>query len=384
MPAQTGCTDPQALNFNTTAIQNDGSCEYPFTSFFPADITRLPGDIPECSGMQFFNDQLWAINDSGDGPFLYQLDLPSRDFLRKVFVKNAANIDWEDLAQDSLHLYAGDFGNNNGNRRDLKIYKIKKSELNRDSVSSEKIEFTWEDQDDFSTRLRAHNFDCEAFFHYRDSLYLWSKNWLDGQTRLYVLPDIPGTYAARKIAQLDTKGMVAAADINPSGEIVVLLGYTTIGQTFFWTLFDFKEREFLSGNKRRFSFSNPTFAQAEAATFRDTFGGFFGSEAYLVFEPLMGTFDLSTWVKSDISLVELVENQFIKIYPNPFQSAFTIENDAAIEDFKIINALGLKMDEKANIPPGTHYFPMNNLPAGVYFLKGEIVGKTFRYKIQKH
>ena len=102
MPAQTGCTDPQALNFNTTAIQNDGSCEYPFTSFFPVDITRLPGEIPECSGMQFFNDQLWAINDSGDGPFLYQLDLPSRSFLRKVFVKNAANIDWEDLDRKSV------------------------------------------------------------------------------------------------------------------------------------------------------------------------------------------------------------------------------------------------------------------------------------------
>lgn len=54
----------------------------------------------ECSGIDtsLLNDNsLWAINDSGDDPFLYAMGIDGRD-LGRVKIDGAINRDWEDLA----------------------------------------------------------------------------------------------------------------------------------------------------------------------------------------------------------------------------------------------------------------------------------------------
>jgi hypothetical protein len=42
----------------------------------------------------------------------------------KTLKVNAKNTDWEALTNDGNNFYIGDFGNNDGSRRDLTIYKV--------------------------------------------------------------------------------------------------------------------------------------------------------------------------------------------------------------------------------------------------------------------
>ena len=54
----------------------------------------------ECSGIDtslLHDELLWAINDSGDEPFLYAMGIDGRD-LGRVRIDGAINRDWEDLA----------------------------------------------------------------------------------------------------------------------------------------------------------------------------------------------------------------------------------------------------------------------------------------------
>ena len=86
---------------------------------------NLPNSISETSGLLFYNGKLITHNDSGDAANLYELDTIRGNITRTITISNATNSDWEDITQDDTHIYIGDFGNNsNGNRQDLKIYKI--------------------------------------------------------------------------------------------------------------------------------------------------------------------------------------------------------------------------------------------------------------------
>lgn len=89
---------------------------------------ELPNEIEETSGLLFFNGKLITHNDSGDGPNLYEIDTLSGAISRVITITNATHIDWEDISQDDTYIYIADIGNNNGNREDLKIYKVLKSD----------------------------------------------------------------------------------------------------------------------------------------------------------------------------------------------------------------------------------------------------------------
>ena len=80
-------------------------------------FVTLDPQLKEVSGIEFDKrGRLWAINDSGDGPFLYQVDDKGK-VQRRVQVVNAKNIDWEDMTQNEFgHFFLGDFGNNDNLR----------------------------------------------------------------------------------------------------------------------------------------------------------------------------------------------------------------------------------------------------------------------------
>ena len=100
----------------------------------------LPPLLYESSGVIFFNNKLISHNDSGNENKLYEIDTISGEVVRTITIDNANNIDWEDIAQDASSIYIGDIGNNNGNRTDLKIYKISKTEyLSANNVNAEII-----------------------------------------------------------------------------------------------------------------------------------------------------------------------------------------------------------------------------------------------------
>ena len=260
-----GCPDPAANNYNKTATKNDGSCTYIDISTKPTFNANLDAKLNETSGLIWWNNQVWTHNDSGGEPALYAIDTATGKVVKKVIIKNATNIDWEDIAQDDTYIYIGDIGNNvNGNRRDLKVYKVKKSDvISNTTVKAAIINFSYNDQTDFTPTGSNHtNFDCEALLAYGTSLFLFSKDWVDNKTRLYKLPKKPGTYKAIDIGELNVQGLITGAEIIANKRVIVLTGYNSLVSPFIYLLYDFTDNQFFAANKRKVSISQ-SFLQAE-------------------------------------------------------------------------------------------------------------------------
>lgn len=220
--------------------------------------TKLSKVIEETSGLAQIEGTFWTHNDSGGEPALYQFDPHSGDVLRTVVFKGAENKDWEDITTDSSYVYVGNFGNNFGNRKDLKIYKARISDLlTQDEVEVEEIAFSYPDQESFFNGY-GHNHDCESVIAYRDSLYLFSKNWQDMRTKLYSLPKKPGSYVANMISSGDARGTLTAAALSEDQSRLFLLGYNPGDgfDPFVWTVTDWTGSDFLSGKMDRKNITN--------------------------------------------------------------------------------------------------------------------------------
>jgi hypothetical protein len=258
--AQSGCTDPQATNYNSSVKINDGSCAYPVTMLETTLKVNIPS-VSENSGIEWINGSLYTFGDSGNPPAIFKLDTITGNIKQTIKVTNYENTDWEDITADADNLYIGDFGNNDGLRKDLRILKIVKSQFINDtnakvSVTAEVINFSYADQTSFKKDKNT-NFDCEAFISFGDSLYLFTKNRGDFKTRVYNLSKTPGTYKVSPYTNYNVNGKITGADYNPTTKEVVLVGYMNGSKSsFIWYLNDFKGTNFFSGNKRRLEIGN--------------------------------------------------------------------------------------------------------------------------------
>lgn len=323
--AQLGCTDQLANNYDASAMVNDGSCEYSTTNYSLNEIAILPTQIIETSGLAFFDNQLWTQNDAGNEDKIYQIDTTDGTILNTVIIANSNNEDWEDLAEDDTHLYIGDFGNNDGDRMDLKVYKVLKSQLASGIATAEVIEFSFSDQIDFTPSNNSTDYDCEAFFYHNDSLHLFSKNWVDQQTRHYVMPSEPGIYIAQLRESMDVQGLITGADISADG-VVALIGYNFSGVNIVWFCFDYQGTDFFSGNKRKISLGLALDnSQTEAITFREGGYGYVSSEQFASLDAKLLSFYSDQWtIGMSTSLNGLDEKEPFKVFPNPFSENVNI------------------------------------------------------------
>jgi hypothetical protein len=260
-----GCPDPAANNYNDSATVNDGSCTYNNASVTPVLKSDLSTTVNETSGLLWWNNQVWTHNDSGGEIDLYTIDSTTGNIIKTIALSKGNNVDWEDIAQDDKFFYVGDFGNNkNGNRTNLRIYRVKKSELKTLTIVKPSIiKFSYSDQTDFTPKGSNNtNFDCEALIAYGDSLFLFSKDWVDNKTRLYKLPKLPGTYVAQNISELNVGGLVTGAEVIPAKKVIVLTGYNSVLSPFFYLLYDFAGNHFFDANKRKVTI-NQGFLQME-------------------------------------------------------------------------------------------------------------------------
>ncbi len=322
-----GCTDPRANNFDPAAQINDGSCTYNITVYNPPFRFLLPDEVDETSGLIFYAGGVWTMNDSGGEPVIYKLDTVTGSVVQRIRIKNASNVDWEDITQDSNYIYVGDFGNNSGLRDDLCIYKIKKSDIppaGDKSVASEKISFTYEDYIKPSGKRRENNFDCEAFFAAGDSLYLFSKDWQDQHTRMYRLTKTAGSDTARLMYRFNSVGLVTGADINREAKEVVLIGYTLNSWVpFMWILWDYADNRFFSGNKRRIDMLNVTATQTEGICYVNGKKGVISSEGNSLFTQTMYNFSTAPWTDKAYAGIEQhkLPEVSVKIFPNPLKKS---------------------------------------------------------------
>jgi len=301
-----GCTDPLSKNFNPKATQNDGSCLYVSSKIKPETTLKLSDSLNETSGLIAFNNLLWTQNDGTDKTIygINHLGL----IKQKISLKKTKNNDWEEISQDSTHLYIGDFGNNyKGNRTDLKILKIEKKSFLSNNPKIDTISFSYSNQTNFiENKVNTTNFDCEAFIVTQSNIYLFTKQWQQNKTGVYVLPKNPGTHIAQLKETINVEGLITGATYLSSKKLIVLCGYSKTMQPFLYLLYDYTKSDFLSGNKRKISISLP-FHQIEGITTQDGLHYYLTNEA-LIKKPILNIhqkihlFDLSPYLQSYLQL----------------------------------------------------------------------------------
>ncbi len=123
-------------------------------------VNSLGSNLIESSGLLYLNGKLITHTDSGGETALYEIDTATGLENRKVYISIVSNIDWEDITSEQNNIYIGDFGNNQGNRTNLRIYKIALQDYwTKDTVEADTLTFDDSDQADFSTTPFTTNFD---------------------------------------------------------------------------------------------------------------------------------------------------------------------------------------------------------------------------------
>ncbi len=217
-------------------------------------LSRLPKVLKENSGIETIqkDSTVWVINDSGNKAHLYQVGFDGK-MRRELRVKQAGNKDWEELTKDQdNNLYIGDFGNNDNTRKDLTIYKVPNPEtIKGEDIKAEKITFEYPEQKKFPPKKKERYYDAEAFFYYRGSLYIFTKNRskpFDGISFLYKIPARKGHHKAERIGQYafctdEDSCRITAAAISPDEKTVALLGHDRV-----WLFSGFRDDRFFGAD----------------------------------------------------------------------------------------------------------------------------------------
>lgn len=197
-------------------------------------------EITESSGIAASKCQenvLWTHNDSGDGPFIYAIDLQGRH-LGTWKIPNVSNFDWEDIAtfrnkDGTCFIYIGEIGNNRRRRAESEIFRITEPLIEGAGGSNrrkpvitpkaEKLRFVYPDVRQDAEALLVHPTSGE--------IYVISK-LLTGAAGVYSVQadfDSPNAILAKKIGELSLpavpNGLVTGGDISPDGRRVVVSDY---------------------------------------------------------------------------------------------------------------------------------------------------------------
>ncbi|OUR94543.1 hypothetical protein A9Q87_02600 [Flavobacteriales bacterium 34_180_T64] len=234
-------------------------------------IADLSKSLKEVSGMEKTSksEMIWMVNDAGNSPKLFGVN--SKGKIKKVLNINAKNNDWEDLTSDPQgNLYIGDFGNNLSNRTNLAVLKVKQSDLKSDSlVNIERISFRYPSQIKIPSKKKNRYFDCEAFFFFNDSLFLFTKSRVKtdfGTTSLYKIPAKQGQHIAEYVDSFTScpkmKCWITSADISDDGKTAALLSPKSV-----WLFTNFSSGNFLNGNTKEIPLRHNS--QLESIFFKD-------------------------------------------------------------------------------------------------------------------
>ena len=200
----------------------------------------LSDSLNENSGLDFFNNRLFTINDGGNSSEFFEINKQTGK-IKNVFRTNLINKDWEAITSDSANIYIGDFGNNVGARKDLVIYKIPFDSAVRapSSNSAQSIPFYYPDQKDFTPKNLNNDFDAEAMIFLNGKIHVFTKEWASRSTSHYTVdPGIFENQPAHKIETYQTGYVVT--DAAYFEQKLYLIGYTKKAEVFL-TIFNESE-----------------------------------------------------------------------------------------------------------------------------------------------
>ena len=275
--------------------------------FFPEQKAQLPKETNETSGLFFYNGRLWTHNDSHGMPMLYALDTTTFEIVQRVTLVNAKNKDWEDVCSDGESVYVGDFGNNKGKRKNLRIYTFPLSAIPAEGDATlmvDSITFRFADQKSFKHKKRKHDFDCEAIFATDSSLYLFSKGWATGTTRMYRLPKTPGARVAEVVNSFDSQGLITGADYDRKRHILAIVGYENpikdgLFSPFMYLIFGFEE-DGVNLSHRRFEMPQWIGTQTEGICFFDDGRCFVSAETTSIRASRVFVVDFRKWIEEEM------------------------------------------------------------------------------------
>jgi hypothetical protein len=195
------------------------------------EIANLSDTLKENSGLNFFQNQLLTFNDGGNSSELFQINSQTGK-IQHTFKTNLQNTDWEAITNDGNNFYIGDFGNNAGTRKDLKIYKIPFDSVNSvvrasssNNAFASQISFYYPEQKDFTPKNLKNDFDAEAMVFLNGKIHLFTKEWKAKSTTHYTInPENFELQKAQKIETFKTGYVVTDASIFENK--LYLVGYT--------------------------------------------------------------------------------------------------------------------------------------------------------------
>ena len=349
------------------------------------EITNLQTpDLDENSGLIFYNNNIITFNDSGGEANLYEINANTGNITRTVTITNATNVDWEDITQDASYIYIGDIGNNNGNRTDLKIYKIAKNDYNGsdDIAVAEIISYSYADQLDFTSNPNDTNWDAEGLISYSDQLLIFSKNWVDNRVNVYSIPKTNGTHSALLKSSYNTNGLITSAEISLNENIIYLIGYSSSQAPFMYTIHGIPNNslDIFSGViSEKISNIVPIGNQVEAiALFEITpnkHSLYISNEKFIFsYEDITIIFPPKLWlIEIDAETVtldvpDITSDLTLTIFPNPFDK--TLKLSERVDEIIIFDLLGrilakqqyVKKLSLENLNPGHYiaYIKINN------------------------
>ena len=333
----------------------------------------LPGSLSESSSLDFDGEKdFWSNNDAGGSNKIYRIG-KTGGLKQSITISGSTNYDWEDLTHDAsrTHMFIGDFGNNYYTRQNLRIYRIPYPTSETGStVTPSIIKFSYPDQKKFPSPWK--NFDAEGFFSLNNKLYLFTK--AEGSaikyTKMYRLPDKPGTYVATLIDSFYVNSRITGAAISPDGKSAVLISNTQI-----FLFRNFIDDNIFTGQFYKIPIAG-SWTQKEGVSF------YSNSLIYISEEGSPGqnhlyTVDLTPYIitprlAAPPKIEESNLNIKISAYPNPSNTFVFLHNDEVFShaEVEITNLIGQVVNHfvfenpDQNIRLETEY-----LPAGIYSIK---------------
>jgi hypothetical protein len=196
-------------------------------------VTMLPRLLDEVSGLAQSRTNpgvFWVHNDSGDEPRVYAVSR-SGALLGSYTLARATAIDWEDMAigpaaDRRSYLYLADIGDNAGQRRSVRVYRVSEPVVDADQSPAvgtlspvTAYDFVYDD----GPR------DAEGFMvdPLTGDFYVVSKRERDGN-RLYrsMSPSDSRMNTLQRVGKFTTTG-TTGADISPDGLQVLIRRYSS-------------------------------------------------------------------------------------------------------------------------------------------------------------
>jgi hypothetical protein len=220
-------------------------------------IASFPLSLKESSAAEKIpgSSLIWTIEDSRNPNVLYGVN-EHGNLVKEIEIVNAKNIDWEDLASESLgNIYIGDFGNNTKERDHFTIYKISNPKDIKHKTMADVITFK------LPSDTETLNF--EAFFIHLNHFYIINKT--NKETKVFKVPNTIGNHTAEYICTLKLESednKITSADISPNGKTIVLLNKSML-----WKITGFHSDNFCNATIENIAFNH--FSQKEGICFKD-------------------------------------------------------------------------------------------------------------------